>query len=146
MAVNGPDLAGFRAAQDRLRSQMGADVVFHIPEEAEWAPDVPIDPETHQPYDPFASPTAGTGGSRDVTLRVIVVTALAATRAMDDRDMSPIGGLSSENIVLDIAATDGPKIAGATTVTVFGDLFKLEELRPDGLDVTNRLIAYCVKT
>lgn len=58
-----PDIAGFEAAQVRLREQFGQDVPFYFASAAVWPPGTQLDPETGNPYDPTVLPVASGMGS-----------------------------------------------------------------------------------
>lgn len=58
-----PDIAGFEAAQVRLREQFGQEVPFYFASASTYPDGTPMDPETGQPYDPTIEPIASGMGS-----------------------------------------------------------------------------------
>lgn len=138
-----PDIAGFRAAQRRLRQVLGVDATFHIPVAATWAPGEAVDPETGRPYDPFATPASG-GGFSDATVRVSFVSRpLGATRsAHGEYAETPIGDVDTEVVALIVDADDYDTVKNATRVTVNGHLWQIETVRHDELAGDTRWIFF----
>jgi hypothetical protein len=137
-----PDLAGFRDAQSRLRTQLGTDATFLIPTDAQWAPGEPIDPETHRPLDPFADRVPGTGEPREEVVRVTVVESLGTA---DDAELTVRGPVASDNIVLELDAADYPRVLRARHVDVWDTRYVVDEFRPSGFVGPDRYLAFVTK-
>jgi hypothetical protein len=140
----GPDLAGFRAAQQRLRESMGATVTFLIPashDAGDYAPGTSFDPESGLPFDPLAERTTD-----DVPTEVVVVASVVHrpidTDVRDSAQNSPIGLINSDNVALLISTTDYPLVQAATEVEVWGDRYSITEMRADGVNVVDRYVIY----
>jgi hypothetical protein len=142
-----PDIAGFRAAQQRLRELLGTTVTFLIPEAATWAAGEPIDPETGRPMDPFAEPATG-GGLVEVTKRVsFVARPLTSGRALGgDVAAAPIGNVDMGSAALIVDVADYPDVEDATRVHVGQALYDIENWRFDTLGEAERWIAYLEKS
>lgn len=139
-----PDLDAFRDAMNRLRTYMGEDVTFHIPEAPQWPPGTPIDPETGEPYDPAVDPVVG-GGFQDVVKHVgVVVKPISPAREGGDTRFAPGGEFSGMDAVLDMAAADQPDVTDATEVTVYNARFKIIEMKPSGLGGTDQIDRFVV--
>lgn len=137
-----PSLAAFRDAQSTLRQQLGTDATFYVPQPGSYDPAEPIDPETQRPFDPFADPTSGTGVPREEVVRVTVADPGKST---DDKVVSAAGPVFSNDIVLDVDIADETRIDGAAVVEVFGERYRVQEARRDGLTEAIRLLVYCEK-
>lgn len=132
-----PDLAGFRAAQKRLIDEMGVDAVFVHEGASTYDSDVPTNPNTGQPYDPFATPAA-TAPARRETIRCGVVARVSA--AQGDTLQAPIGMMSNENAALLMDLADMDRARGADRVELEGEVYDLRSLDRD--DIGSRAIAY----
>lgn len=132
-----PDLAGFRAAQKRLINKIGVDAVFVHEGTSSYGPDVPTNPATGRPYDPFATPQDTTPERRE-TVRCGIVARVAA--AQGDTQQTAIGMMSSENVALLIDRADMERVAGADRVELEGEVYELRSLDRD--DIGDRAIAY----
>jgi hypothetical protein len=133
-----PDVAGYAAAQTRLREQLGIDADFLIKGEPVWPPGTPIDPETGKPYDPFLDPVTPVEETT-ITVRVSFV-----HRPLDAADpaASPIGPLDRGNAALIVAEADYPTVHGARRVQVAGEVWDLQSWRHDVAARMPRWIAY----
>lgn len=135
----GPNVAGFRAAQARLRAALGVDAVFVIPAGGEtWPAGTPIDPETGRPYDPFLEPENPTAPT-EVTLRCSFV-----HRPLDTADpqATPIGPADRGSAALVITEDDYPQVIGATRVRVGEETWDVQQFRFDVALTVPRYIAY----
>lgn len=136
-----PDLAGFRDAQDRLRQALGQDIVFQIPVAKTWGPDVSLDPETGEPYDPTAVPVSG-GGVTTVTVRATVIFR-PIKRGDEDQVTGVAGGvMNDQNVALLVAATDFTEIEPATGFVLNGKDYSITDIMPDGLGEIDRYVVY----
>jgi hypothetical protein len=66
MTAPTPDIAGFIAAQDRMRQVFGRDVPFNVPVAPVWPVDTQLD-ENGEPYDPTVVPSSGGGMTFTIT-------------------------------------------------------------------------------
>lgn len=127
-----PDLAGFRAAMDRLRDNFGQDVTFHAPVAKTWPAGTQLDPETGEPYDPAIDPISA--GWTDIVKHVGVVTKpISTAREGGDTRFEAGGEFSGMDAVLDMVDTDHVDVLDATEVTLYGLRFKIVEMKPSGL-------------
>lgn len=126
-----PDIAGFKAAQDRLREVLGRAVLFHLPVPPQYAPDVQLDPETGEPYDPTVVPISG-GGTTDVAITAGVVTTVIEASDEADIKLGPAGVRSGESVALIIAPADKASVEDATAFSLDGIRYAITDLRFDG--------------
>jgi hypothetical protein len=109
-----PDVAGFRAAQARLREVLGVDAVFIIASALTWPPDTPLDPETGRPYDPFLEPV-----TPEVDVQVTVRCSFVQRPLVAaDPTLSPIGSIDRGSAALVVAEADQPAVKDAVRVIV----------------------------
>lgn len=133
-----PDVAGFRAAQARLRGELGVDAVFIIPESSTWPADTPIDPETGQPYDPFTTPET-TAPAQEVTVRCSFV---HRPLAEADPRSTPIGPMDVGSAALIVPIEDFDTVRPATRVRVGEEVWDIQLFRYDLALTVPRWIAY----
>lgn len=136
-----PDITGFREAQSKLRTLLGQDIVFHVQAEKVWGPDVAIDPEQGEPYDPTSVPESG-GEITDVTVRASVVFRPLARTPEDEVTTSPVGLMGTQVVALDIAPADYLAIEDAIEFILNGRTFHITDITPDGLTSVDRFIVY----
>lgn len=136
-----PDIAGFKDAQERLRQQLGVDVTFEIPEPKTWGPDVAIDPESGEPFDPTTVPTSG-GGTTEVVKRASKIFRPIVRSGEDSAVSSPIGVMDTEHMAVVIGEADYADVQDATGFTVNGKGYGITDSTPDGLDAIDRYIFY----
>lgn len=122
-----PNLAGFAAAQRRLRDELGVDADFTIPVAATWDPAEAIDPDTGRPYDPFATPTSGGG----VSVERVRCSFASRPIAAGDPQQSPIGDADPGQPALIIDAADYARVRNATRVTVGATVYDVQLFRQD---------------
>lgn len=134
-----PDLQGFRDAQTQLREQFGEEVLFLAPDDAEWPPGTPIDPETNEPYDPTIEAVYPSGGMIDLERIVcsIVYRPMGLSRRgiADDIQTTAVGNFEEGAIVLiadpgDYADND---IATATQFVVHNEVYVISQTEEDQL-------------
>jgi hypothetical protein len=142
MAVT-PSLAGFAAAQRRLRALFGVDATFLIPNSSTWDASEPIDPETGRPYDPFATPASG-GGFAQVVKRVSFVSRpLGSTRsAKGELSETPIGHVDESAAALIVDRDDYDAVKSATRVVVNDHEWIIQQFRHDELAGDKRWLAF----
>ena len=140
---NGPDMDGWRDAQNRLRVALGQDITFKVPIPAVYAAGVQLDPENGRPYDPTIKPESG-GGTTDVIVRVSVVSRpIRAARPEDDVDSgSAAGPMLTPPILLLVGVTDSPTIQDAVSFVYDGRNFAITDIIADGLTRVDRYIVY----
>lgn len=131
-----PDLAGFADAQRRLRGGFGEDVVFLLPEEVTFPPDVPIDPETGLPYDPTIKPIASGAASAVVNCDVAQRTTRLDVSGGDNQGQ--LGVLTEGQVLLIADISASATIADAVRFEVRGDSYKVMSMRPDGIGGAQR--------
>ncbi len=136
-----PDLAGFKAAQQRLREQVGVDVTFRIPVPPVWPPGTPLDPQTGRPYDPTVEPQSG-GTFGSVVKRVGLVFRPIKVNVEDPVGEEVQGGIRhGESLALSVSTADYPDIEDAAQVNVEGTEYRVMSIIVDpGLD--NRYIVF----
>jgi hypothetical protein len=123
-----PDTDGFRDAQDRLIEGLGEDVTFITPEPKVYAPDVMLDPETGEPFDPIAEPISG-GGETAVTLRVVPIE--GHQRADDETEVRPMGLMDTLSPVFIVHSGDAPQLEGAVYVDHNGERYHITDVKND---------------
>lgn len=139
-----PDLAGFRAAQERLAANFGALVEFSIPaapSDVTWPVDTGIDPETGFPFDPTVEPETG-GAPVLVTVRAEVVHRTVGQG--DQTTFGALGWVEGANMALILGPDSKELVEGATEVTVFDERQLVMSFRPDGIqpDTVDRWICF----
>lgn len=140
--AGGPDIAGFKEAQDRLRTELGTDVMFDIPVPPVWPPGTQLDRETGEPYDPTVVPESG-GGTTQVTVRALPVFRPIRTAGEDFVEAGPGGITRDRAAALDLADEDYAQVENATHFTLSGMRFRVTEAIPDGIEAApDRHIIY----
>lgn len=138
-----PNLEGFADSRQRLRDAFGQDVTFLIPAGATY--DDPADPETGDPFDPWATPSAG-GGEPTEVLKSVSVVNRPLTGIRDDAEVTPIGRLASDDIAFILPFDEWGDVAGATHARYLDDRYKITEVRDDAMaTVYRRKIIYATK-
>lgn len=135
MAVT-PDKPGFAAAQAQLRDYFGEDVTFHFEAVRTWAPDVPINPSTGEPYDPAIA--AATSNERTETVKCDVVFSARNPKAV----ATAIGEELAGAVVLIAGIADRANMEGAEVAEVRGERYQLIGSRPDGIGGVQRFLAW----
>lgn len=138
---NGPDLAGWREAQDRLREALGEDVTFSIPLPKTYDESVALDPETGEPYDPTVVPTSG-GGFTSVIVRATVVFHPIKRGDEDQVEQSAVGMMDIKNVALLVGEADYPGIQDAAEFVLHGRDYRITDMMPDGLVGIDRYVVY----
>jgi hypothetical protein len=124
----GPDVEGFRDAQAKLVEVLGEDVTFIHFEDKVWAPDVQLDPETNEPYDPTTQPVSG-GGEVAVTLRVTPIEG-----GQNDEDETLVGPSGLRDInepVFIVNSGDAPLIEDSVYVDHNGERYHITDIKED---------------
>lgn len=144
-----PDLAGFAESRQAIRDLFGQDVTFLIPKGVTYAPGT-TDPESKDPWDPWATPASGGGAATQVVKHVSVVNRpMGGSGAVGMRDTvraSPIGNLAHDQMAVILPFEEWPDVAGATHVLYLEDRYKITEVRDDAMaTVYRRKIIYLTK-
>lgn len=131
-----PDLAGFAAAQNRLRDHFGELVIFLTPVAGAWPPGTPIDPETQKPYDPVIAAQASGMSSAAVNANVVT-----RPYGKPDVEWAALGAVETDHVMLIAGASAFPASA-ATDFEVRGDRYKVSSMRFDGIGGIQRHLTF----
>jgi hypothetical protein len=129
------DLAGFAAAQRRLRAQFGETAVFLQPPQFTYPSGTPIDPDTHRPYDPVIQPTASAQASAAVNVTVAFATA-------NPEDEAPLGFVERTRVMLIADLADRARCEGAAAVVVREGRYQVTSMKPDGIGGLQRWLTF----
>lgn len=134
------DIAGFAAAQERLRGQFGESAVFLQAPVYSYPPGTLMDPDTGAPYDPVVVATASAQASAVVRCDV----AYEAFRAGRDRDNEPtaLGFLDRAHLMLISGSASRAQCEGAVNVILRGQSYKVTNGKPDGIGGVQRWLTY----
>ena len=137
MSADAPDLAGFKAAQDRKRAAFGASVRFLWPAARTYAPGVSLNSDG-EPLDPTVAPTSVDQPEATVTATV----ARQTQRITGQRSKQTAVGRVEKGIVqLNVALEDAATVDGAESFEIDGERYEIEDTTRDGLGPTpNRLL------
>lgn len=138
-----PDLAGFAAAQRRLREKVGRVVTFYTPKPLAWPGDLPagaFDPETARPFDPTIKPLAS--GWVTASARANTVYAPLATIRRDAEQADALGMRSRLNKDLIVDIGDAWVASAATMYELDGEFWQIVDTRRDGVGSAQRLLVY----
>lgn len=139
---SGPDIDGWREAQDRLITSMGVSVEFRTPSPKVYAPNVAVDPETGVPYDPTIVPVSGGEMATDLVVVSPVFRSVRPANPTDPIFQNAAGVMRDENAALIIREMDYPIVQFATEFTLFEIDYKLTEIIADGLVGRDRYVAF----
>lgn len=140
-----PNLGGFREAMASKRDMLGEIVTLLGPVEATYDPSVKIDPDTGQPYDPMATPTASGRASASVQAGVAYRHTPSFAGAASDQ---AAGGLFDSAGLLVILASGMASAATsirADTVLARGEYYKITAQRFDGVSAIDRFLIFCAQ-
>jgi len=127
-----PNVAGFIDAQAGLRSEMGAQVTFHVPIEPTWPPGTKINPITDLPYDATIKPTSA--HYKDVVKTCLLILKQASPlRPQANTDVTAAGEMSGMDIIIDMAYEDYAEIKTADRMVVNGLTYEIRETKPFSL-------------
>jgi hypothetical protein len=137
------DVADFVAAQDSLRAQLGAEVTFGVPTDPQWPEGTAINADTGVPFDATVVQSNAEFDYTTITCLVIEKQG-SPLRPQADTYFNQSGFRSGMDIILDVATADyEATVANATTFTVDGDDFSVEEAKPFSIGTTiYRYIVY----
>jgi hypothetical protein len=136
-----PDLAGFAEAQQRLRSRFGRVVTFYKPTDALYSPDVPLDEQTGNPFDPTIRPASGGAIASASAVASVVYAPLQGTNR--DRTVSDqLGQHSKLNKDLILGIADRPVASGAVRFELDGEHWKIVDTKLDGVGDLQRVVVF----
>lgn len=127
-----PSVPGFVAAQDRLRSLLGKQVVFRLPVAATWPEGTKLNPDTGEPYDATIEPT-GPAFTEVTKTCLVIIKEASPLRPQTDTETAASGEMSGMDIILDVAVADYPEVEDATEMTVNGLDYRIREAKPFSL-------------
>lgn len=133
-----PDTAGFEAAQERLSSRLGVEIVFRTPTAPVYPPGTPLN-SGGEPLDPTIEPTSG-GGFTDVVLRCGWKRGGVGDEAPEVA--TPVGNMDTSNGVAILTIGQHAQVQWATEALVFGRDYEITEFKMDGLVHEDRWLAY----
>jgi hypothetical protein len=136
-----PDLAGFAEAQQRLRDRFGRVVTFYRPSDALYSPDVPLDEQTGQPFDPTIRPASG-GALASASATANVVYAPLAGTSRDKTVSDQLGRHSKLNKNLILGIEDQSVASGAVRFEVDGEHWKIVDVKLDGVGAIQRVVVF----
>lgn len=136
-----PDLAGFVEAQDKLRQELGEDIVFLGDVTVIYAPGVQVDAQTGRAYDPMVNPVSSGVASAAVRCGV---TFKAINRAGigGESEVAAVGVFDSDHVMLNAPLTASAATASAVSFVARGDTYKITARKLDGIGILSRLLIF----
>lgn len=123
------DIQGFFDAANELRTSMGSDCVFHIPNTQTWPSGTKLNPTTGRPYD--ATVVQSNARFADITKTVLIIEKQGSPlRPQADPTWSQAGRMEGMDIILDISGPDWGAVLDASEFTISGQNYKLVESKP----------------
>lgn len=135
------DLAGFAAAQRRLRANFGEPITFLGPPVSTWPPDTPLDPETNLPYDPVLAATTTTNEQSVVNCDV-VYKAVNRAGIGGASETSALGWIETGNMMLIADISDRALIDGKASFIARGEHWDIHATVADGIGGIQRYLIY----
>jgi hypothetical protein len=124
-----PDIPGFIAAADNLRSLFGTATQFLIPVAATWPLGTKINPDTGMPYD--ATIKATSEPFTTITKTVLIILKQGSPlRPQSDTFWEQVGDVSGMDIIVDISGGDYGEVETASDMEINGLTYKIEEAKP----------------
>lgn len=137
-----PDINGFIAASQFLRTQFGNNITFSIPQPPTWPGGTRINPDTGEPYSAMAVRTNAEFTTASITALVILKEA-SPLRPQSDTKVSEVGLMSGMDIILDLDASDYPTVQNAVEFVYSGRHYRIEEWKPfEVANITYRWLCY----
>lgn len=131
----GPDLAGFLAAQLRLRGWFGQDVVFYD------APEVTLPPGT--PTDAFGRSLDPTIAGSAVAASAVVKCSVAFRALGEQGELSPAGWFEHTHVMLMTGSAAASAVEGKTTFTLRDGSYDIDAYKLDpGFQGVTRVLVY----
>lgn len=139
-----PTIAGYAAAQARLRAKTGRQVPFFTPTETVWPEDVPTDSEG-RPLDPTVVPLAS-GFASGAILCNVAQRPVAGSLDAPVVD-SPVGIMDDSSLVLITGPEEWAEVKDATECEVFEHRYKIMDEKPDqiGGEKVQRILIFVEK-
>lgn len=136
--IQSPDIAGFKAAQTRLRDVLGTEANFKVPGPRTYPPGTQLDPQTSRPYDPAIRPLTEPVTTK--THKVGVLTRVPNARFEPEK--STWGGLRrGDTIIIQMDPAVATDVQDATEVEIKGLNFTISEVIPDP-SLDDRFLGY----
>lgn len=137
-----PDLAGFDAAQRRLRDKLGMVVTFFSPIPAQYDPSLPaeaFDPETGEPHDPTIQPLASGYASANYRCRVLggPLNSVEAPQVTD-----VLGPHSTRNVALTLDPERYADVQAASRFSFDDRSYEVRDTMKDTIAGSERVIVY----
>lgn len=130
-----PDLSDYFAATRMLRTQLGGQCTFHVPQPPEWPAGTRINPDTQEPYSAMVVRT--NPEYVDVVKTVLIILKQGSPlRPQTDERFAEAGMLSDMDIILDVDSNDYADVQAASKFTINGLNYRLEEWKPFSLGNT----------
>lgn len=141
-AIETPDVAGFVAADKRLRQFFGDTITFRVPQEPQWPVGTKINPDTGEPYNAMA--VRANVEFADVQVVVLVILKEASPlRPQADVQWTEVGLMSGMDIILDVDADDYDTVKDATEFSYVSKNYRAEEWKPfEVANTTYRWLCY----
>lgn len=137
--MDGPDLAGFRAARERKRVAFSEAVILLGPGVVVYPDGTSLDPESGQPYDPTIEPVAS-GAS------ALVHAEWVWRSSQDPADEGAAGTFSKEHPMLIAASAAASATTGMTHFEGRGERYQIESVHFDGVTGIDRCLIYGERT
>jgi hypothetical protein len=138
-----PNIAGFDAAQRRLRTLLGVEATFHREGIKTWPPGTARDPETGEPVDSFVSPISAP--IEDIAIRCSLVTRPLSRLLQPEREEAALGWVGSDSAALIMSPEDHALVTGAKYVSVNAVRYLVTDFREDATSIVPRVIAFLRK-
>lgn len=124
-----PDIAGYRAAQERKRGFFGVEVTFFYGVTGEvWPEGTLLDPETSRPIDWTVEPvSSGAQASGSIPVGV------AYRSSQDPSDPAAIGWVEQAEVMLIANLDDAPVASGAATFLLRDERYQVVANGFDGI-------------
>lgn len=140
-----PDFAGYDAAQRRLRSVLGRDVVIHSIVPPVYPAGTRLDPESGEPHDPTIAPESG-GSVVSQILHARVLGAAfvgAGAAAFGGREVTDqLGTHSTRDVALVLDPELYNDVANATSFEVDDDTYAVQDVLHDEVGHSPRVVIY----
>lgn len=132
-----PDIAGYADAQAVLRQRFGERVDFEFEATMTFPAGTPLDPETQRPYDPTVEPSA----SAQATASAWCTVAQKPSQTDPSVD-GPVGFVESDKVMVAMDLTSSAAVEGAERMVVRGERYLIDGMKPDGISMRQRFLAF----
>lgn len=140
-----PDVAGFAAAQQRLRDKLGRRVTFWHPVPLEYPPDTPsgaFDPDSGFPYDPVNVVALNEGAMASASAMCSVVFAPLIGIAREHNQQDALGLRAHTNMDLIVGMEDVAAASGAAKFAIDDIEWEIYDFQPDGIGGLQRYVVF----